>query len=212
MDIRWTRDLQPVVFHDPETRRVFGRERWIGRMTFERIRRDYPAIPHLQEVVRRFGRRLHLMAELKAEPYPEPGRQDRTLAEAFGDLVPGTDYHLLSLAPEMFQRIRFAPPASFLPIATTNIRAWSRIALQRGYGGLTGHYLLMTRRIMDRHRRIGQRVGTGFPQSANALYREIHRGVDWIFSDRAAALQAHLNAVGRSAGGHASRRRHFTAN
>ena len=65
----------------------------------------------------------------------------------------------------------------------------SRLALQRSLGGLTGHYLLVNRRKIDAHHRAGQKVGTGFVDSANCLFREIHRGVDWVFSNRAAYLQ-----------------------
>jgi hypothetical protein len=33
-------------------------------------------------------------------------------------------------------------------------------------------------------------VGTGFADSRRCLYREVNRGVDWIFSNRAADMQA----------------------
>ena len=51
-------------------------------------------------------------------------------------------------------------------------------------------YLLAGNGIVRRHHRLGQGIGTGFPGSRRCLYREVARGVDWIFSNRAAAMQA----------------------
>jgi len=189
-DIRWTRDLEPVVFHDPGTGRIFGRECKIREMTFEEVKLRFPLIPSLKDVISGFGKTLHLMVEIKAEPYPDPAGQNRRLKDLFAGLVPGEDFHLMSLVPGMFRFINFVPAPFFLPIAGADIGALSRVALQNGYGGITGHYLLLTRRMIRRHRNREQKVGTGFVASRNTLYREINRGVDWIFSNRAAELQA----------------------
>jgi len=189
-DIRWTRDFHPVVFHDPDTMRMFGVNRKIRDMTLAELQSAFPRIPSLADVIGRFGQALHLMVEVKAETYPDPARQNRVLEKLFSGLTPGADFHLLSLAPEMFRLIDFVPASIFLPIAERNIRQLSRLALRENYGGLTGHYLFLTGRLLRRSRRRGQQVGTGFVASQNCLYREINRGVEWVFSDRAAALQA----------------------
>lgn len=195
LDIRWTRDLQPVVFHDPDTGRVFGgKPRKIMEMTRAEVRSRFPAIPALAEVIARYGKRLHLMVEIKAEHYPDPARQNRILADLFSGLAPGSDYHVLSLAPAMLHRIDFLPPRFLLPIAGTNIRQLSRLALDHHWGGLCGHYLLMTRGLQRRHVRNCQRVGTGFVASGNCLFREVNRDVSWIFSNHAARLQAAADA------------------
>jgi glycerophosphoryl diester phosphodiesterase len=47
--------------------------------------------------------------------------------------------------------------------------------------------------ILRRHRRRHQRLGTGFVDSLNCLFRELHREIDWIFSNTAADLQAWIN-------------------
>ena len=189
-DLRWTKDLRPVVFHDRDTRRLFGSTAVIGDMHFSELRASYPLIPGLEEVVERFGTRVHLMIEIKQEPYPDPDHQNQLLEQILKPLRPAVDYHLISLSPHMFDRFGFAPPDVFLPIAELHMTRFSELALRRGYGGLLGHYLLLTRRIARKHRDRSQRVGTGFADSRNCLLREIHRGVDWIFSNRAVAMQA----------------------
>jgi glycerophosphoryl diester phosphodiesterase len=188
-DLRWTRDFVPVVCHDLDLVRVFGRNERIDRMTFSRLRSTVPAVPSLEELVSRFGRCFHIMLEIKAEPYPDMALQNRRLEEAFAGLVPGRDYHLMSLSPEMFHKVPFVPAPALVPIAQTAVERFSRLALERGYAGLSGHYSFISRRRIRRHHRHGQAVGTGFANSVNVLFREIHRGVDWIFSDRAAAIQ-----------------------
>ena len=192
-DIRWTRDLSPVVFHDADTRRIFGVNRRIGAMPLAEVRAAFPLIPTLEEVIRRFGKRLHLMVELKSEPYPDPAYQNRVLKELFADLTPSEDYHLMSLEPAMLRLIDFIPSSSLLPISEVNTRSLSRLALRKDYRGITGHYLMLTNRLLRRHRRRNQKTGTGFVASRNCLFREINRGVTWIFSNEAAKLQRICN-------------------
>ena len=189
-DLRWTKDLRPVVFHDPDTRRLFGAPDRIGEMNFSDLRVSYPLIPSLEEVIERFGSRVHLMIEIKEEPYPDPLRQDRVLADILNPLKPVGDYHLISLTPHMFERFATPLPEVFLPIAELQVARFSDLAIHKGYGGLLGHYLLISRNISRKHRNCGQQVGTGFVDSRNCLLREIHRGVDWIFSNRSVAMQS----------------------
>ena len=76
-DLRWTKDLHPMVFHDPDTRRLFGAHRRLCEMNFSDLQVSYPLIPSLAEIVERFGARVHLMIEIKKEPYPNPQQQNR---------------------------------------------------------------------------------------------------------------------------------------
>jgi glycerophosphoryl diester phosphodiesterase len=48
---------------------------------------------------------------------------------------------------------------------------------------------------LAKHRKNGQPVGTGYPASKNCLYREINRGVEWIFSNNAGELQGIANKL-----------------
>jgi glycerophosphoryl diester phosphodiesterase len=199
-DIRWTRDLVPVVIHDPDLRRVFGRPRTVAESTLEELQRDCPGLPTLATVIARFGGRVHLMVEVKQEPYPDPGRQNRILGDLFRGLTPGEDFHLLSLAPEMFRRTAFAPPAACLPVARLNLLQLSRLALLQGYAGVAGHYTLVRDGLIRRHHAAGQRVGTGYPRSTSVLIRELNRQLDWIFSNHAGRIMQWLRALQRPGG------------
>jgi glycerophosphoryl diester phosphodiesterase len=82
-----------------------------------------------------------------------------------------------------------------MPIALWNLSRLSNLALERKMGGLAGHYFLLNKSILSKHRGCGQKVGTGYPRSKNCLFREINRGVEWIFSNNAAELQAIVRQV-----------------
>ena len=41
----------------------------------------------------------------------------------------------------------------------------------------------------------GQAVGTGFANSTGTLQREVKRGVKWIFSEKAVALQRYIDRL-----------------
>jgi len=194
-DVRWTRDLHPVVAHDPDLKRVFGIDTTIAAVDFKHLRSRCPQVPLLSEVVAKYGRQMHLMVELKEEIYPDPQQQNAIFQDCFAPLKPGADYHLMSLTPEMFDLITFAPPSAFIPIAMLEMARFSKLALDKEYGGVAGHYLLLTDAILNRHHRSGQSVGTGYPESKNCLSREVNRGVEWIFSNNAGELMAIINKL-----------------
>ncbi len=189
MDLRWTRDMIPVVIHDPGLQRLYGRPERITDLTLAELRALEVPVPTLRAVVERFGGQCHLMVEIKAGTLTHPDLQNRRLEVLFAGLVPGRDYHLISLAPREFSRVRFVHPGALLPISRLNIGRLERQVYEKGYGGLTGHFLFMTTARLRRLRAAGRRAGTGFVNHRRILYREINRGVDWIFSDRAVYLQ-----------------------
>ncbi len=190
LDLRWTRDRIPVVFHDPDTRRLFHENSSIGHMALATIKKKFPLIPTLSEVIDRYAGRVHLMIEIKAEPYPAPAIQSRRMRKLLGGLSPGTHFHMMGLHPDLFGHFGFLPANAFVPIARIRMDRCSRMASAAGWGGIAGHYLLATNRMIARHHGHGQRVGTGFADSRRCLFREVARGVDWIFSNRAARMQA----------------------
>ncbi len=73
-------------------------------------------------------------------------------------------------------------------VAELNPKLCSREVLATGIGGLCGHYVLIDRKMLQRHRDAGQQLGTGFPASRFAFYRELNRGIDWIFTNHACRL------------------------
>lgn len=188
-DLRWTADGVPVICHDADLSRVFGVAARVADLSFDRLRALCPEVPALEELLDALEAGQHLMLELKAEHWPQPHRKARVLASMLADLEAGHDYHILSLDAAMFDRVSFIPPRACLPVAETNVRQMSQLALERDYAGIGGHYLLLGDRLHRRHAAAGQRIGTGFPASGNCLRRELNRGVEWIFSNHAIALQ-----------------------
>ena len=193
LDIRWTQDLQPVVVHDADLNRVFGLKHRIADVTLSELQSACPQVPSLAQVIERFGGRAHLMVEIKQEPYPKPDRQNEILDDLFKPLSAGKDYHLLSLTPRMFDLVNFAPRDVCFPIAQTRVAAFSRLANDGGFGGLFGHYMLVNDTLVKQHHQNRQKIGTGYIGSRNCLFREVHRGVDFIFSNCAARMQKMLD-------------------
>ncbi len=189
LDLRWTRDRVPVVFHDPDTRRLFNEDARIDRMALATLKERFPLIPTLSEVIDRYGGRLHLMMEIKNEPYPAPAVQSRCVQNQLEALSPGKDFHLMGLHPALFGYFAFLPARTFVSIARIRIDRFSRMAATNKWGGIAGHFLLTTNGLITRHHRLGQAVGTGFADSRRCLFREVARGVDWVFSNRAAKMQ-----------------------
>ena len=189
LDVRWTRDGVPVVSHDPDGRRLFGVPRPIADMNLAALQRLLPQVPTLAAVIARFGGQLHLMVEIKSERCFDVTRQRNILARHFEHLTPGRDYHLLSLDPDLLRCFNFVPAHACVPIAQMNLRQVNRAAQANAWGGMAGHYALIGRRHIEAMHRRGCQIGTGFVNSPNCLYREVARGVDWLFSDRARALQ-----------------------
>jgi len=188
-DIRWTHDLVPVIIHDPSGYRVFGKSLHISQIDYTELREEIPLIPTLAEVIDRYGGKMHLMIELKDEFHPEPQQQKQILSEQLSKLVPGRDYHFLSLDPELFERVDFVPAAVCYPVSETNASVLSWISIERKLGGLTGHFLLLTNQLKRRHELADQTIGTGFITSKNCLFRELNRGIEWIFTNHALKLK-----------------------
>lgn len=188
-DLRWTRDLQPVIIHDPDLIRVFGLNVKVCEVTLAELKSACNLVPSLKEVIQRYGKQLHIMLEIKQEVYPDPVHQNQVLADVFSALIPQEDFHILSLSPPMFGVINFVPKSTFIPIARLNYLKLSDLARQENYCGVAGHYLFLRKALLQKHFELQQRVGTGYIGSKNCLFRELNRGVEWIFSNNAADLQ-----------------------
>ena len=188
-DIRWTKDLIPVVSHDADLLRVFGLDLPIQQLTLTELKSRCPLVPSLAEMIQRYGKKIHLMIEIKAEPYPDPVGQNRILGELLSALEPEKDYHLLTMKPEMFHLIECVPRSAMLPVAHFNFSRLSKMAIRKNYSGFAGHYFLLTKSRLKKHTRLRQKLATGYVNSQNCLFRELNRNVEWMFSDNAAELQ-----------------------
>ena len=194
-DLRWTEDLNPVAIHDADLCRVFGLDFDIRRVTLKELKSHCPLVPSLDEVIQRYGKKNHLMIEIKAESYPDPVGQNRILSELLSPLKPEKDYHLLTLTPEMFNLIDCVPRSALLPVAQFNFLRLSKMAVEQNYSGFAGHYLLLTRARLKKHGKLKQKLATGYVNTKNCLFRELNRNVEWIFSDNAVELQQIVNQL-----------------
>ena len=194
-DLRWTKDLHPVVIHDADLHRVFGSHLKIREATLTELKTECPLVPTFAELIQKYGKQAHLMIEIKAEHYPDMVAQNRILKEMLSSLEPAKDYHLLTLAPEMFDLIKCVPRAALLPVAQINFPQLSKLAIKQNYSGFAGHYILLTRSRLKKHKRFGQKLATGYVNSKKCLFRELNRGVEWVFSDNAVALQKIVNQM-----------------
>ncbi len=189
LDVRFTSDGRPVVIHDPDLSRVFGLPEQVAATTRRQLGRLCPDLPDLEEVADRFGGRIHLMIEVKDCAGRDCLAAGGEMAKVLSRLEPAADYHLMSLVPAILAQVEWVPPAARVPIARAALGRTSEMALANGWAGVAGHFLLVGKRHLRRHHRAGQKVGTGFADSANCLWREISRGVDWIFTNQGLRLQ-----------------------
>jgi glycerophosphoryl diester phosphodiesterase len=186
-DVRWTMDDVPILLHDPSTARVFGGlalwpEKMRAQDLFQRCE-----VASLAQVVKDLGGRCHLMIELKV---PLTAAREETLALVLQSLTPVIDYHLLTLNPDFLMNLKRFPRDCFVFVTELDIASASVFVTQHRWGGIAGHYLMLTERLIQSHHEAGQKVGVGFVASPNNLCRQLGRGVDWVFSNHAPALQA----------------------
>lgn len=187
-DIRWTLDLEPVVIHDPDCQRVFGSSVEISKITLQALQSEVPQVPSLQSVVDHFGKKLHLMIEIKEEPFTDINLQCSRLGGILSNLTPGEDYHLLALNPSLFKLFNIVPNSAMLPVAEFNLKTISRQAVDRNFAGICGHYLLLSSKLIKKFQDRSQKIGSGFARSRFSFYRELNRGVEWIFTNHAIKL------------------------
>ena len=190
LDVRWTKDLKPVVIHDTDCQRVFGKSLAINRVTLDELQAEVPEIPGLEQVIQRYAKKVHLMVELKEEKFTDHQSQREYLKNLFASLVPSKDFHILALSQHLYSLVDFLPESALLPVAEFNISDFSQKALQNNYAGISGQYLLVTKKLIQKHAQSNQKAGTGFVRSRYCFYRELNRGVEWIFTNHALKMCA----------------------
>lgn len=178
-DIRWTKDLVPIVHHDASTKRVFEKDCIIADITFEELRKDFPLIPSFQEVLDLYSKKIHFFIELKDETFPELEKQKNILKQMLAHLEAEQDYHLITVTPSVLDKFDITSNTAQLLVGEFNLDDLSQIAVAKNYAGVAGHYLLMKQSFIEKH----PKIGVGYIRSKNSLYRELNRGVEWIFTN-----------------------------
>lgn len=183
-DIHTTADGVLVVNHDPDLLRLWGKNLAICDLDFKTLRNLVPQIPRLSEIIAKYGKRMHLFIELKA-----PFKGETALKEELQNLTAGIDYHLLSLDESVFAAMTQFPKEIMLLVPVhNNVKYFCNQAVQKKYGGVLGHYLLLTNKKIKTLKLADKIVGVGIVDSKKVLYRELNREMYWIFSNKAVLL------------------------
>jgi glycerophosphoryl diester phosphodiesterase len=183
LDISFTKDNVAVIHHDPDLARCHRHSGVLRDMSFKDLRANVPAVPTLEEVLAL--KNLHFMLEVKTALSPD---QTTILQRQFAKLEPIRDFHLLILQPELARPNSSMPQEAWIMVGDTNLKSLARISMERGLGGVAGHYLFMTNSLITQLHQRGQKAGSGFLPTRNLFNREWARGVDWVFTNDLPAL------------------------
>lgn len=182
-DVRLTQDMEPVIHHDPSCERIFKRpDIIIEQIPFVELRKEIPEIPHLNEIIEAYGKKTHLMIEIKEDPRTRKGLKEQVLKLLHG-LSPEEDYHLLSLNPDYLESFKEIDPMCFVDVAWINFLETFKKNKDLGHGGISGFFPFFGQKQVQEFKSLGKKVGTGFIESKSALIKEHERGVDWIFTN-----------------------------
>lgn len=194
-DVHACKDEILVVNHDADLQRLWGKTHAIADLEFQQVRQVAPLVPSLDEIVTRYGQHTHLFIELK---YPFTASE--ALAQSLKSLTPCVDYHLLSLHEELFLHLPQFPKQAFILVPTyRNNRNFCRISLEQHYGGVAGHYLCLTNELIQPLKSAQQIVGVGFVNSQYSLYRELSRGIPYLFSNNVETVSHYLKLLRKKA-------------
>ena len=183
-DVHESADGVLVINHDTTLKRLWGHDVAINTLCFNELRTLVPSLPSLVDVVTNYGKRMHLFIELKA-----PFTATRALADTLRVLTPCVDYHLLCLDKTVLPALNLFPKKSLLLVPEhSNVKQFCTLSLQEQYGGVLGHYLLLSNRLIKQLRAANQLVGVGFVASKFSLYRELNRGLQLLFTDNATTV------------------------
>ncbi|KTD19817.1 glycerophosphodiester phosphodiesterase [Legionella londiniensis] len=191
LDIHASKDGVLIVNHDPTLKRLWNKNATISECDYTTIELLAPQIPTLASVIAAYGKSMHLFIELKAPFYAVD-----ELAEVLKPLNPCEDYHLLSLEQEIFSSLTHFPRESFLLVPVEhNVREFCNLSIQKGYGGVLGHYFLLSNSLINALRKEKQIAGVGFINSKYSLYRELNRGLTYLFTDDAGTVSHSLQQL-----------------
>lgn len=192
LDIHATKDNILVVNHDSNLERFWNCHLTIRQTNFKELKKHAPDIPTLAEVVAQFGKKMHLFIEPKA-----PFTSIDELAKVLSPLSAVKDYHLLSLKENLLFQLatKFPKNSLFLVPLLNNTQRFYKLGLQENYAGVLGHYFLLQKKQIKNLSANNQIAGVGFIDSKFSLYREINRGIKYIFSNNVKEVMSYLKDI-----------------
>ena len=186
LDVQWTRDEHPVVYHDRTLPHAGGGRRRIHQLSLREMNRAATRyrIPTLEQTLRHVGDRTRLLVELKNRENDHT-RTPRLAAETALLLQRHHKTHLLSFdavllaaaakaAPKLPRVLNVRP---MLPGLTASCRT-ARPAV------ICGDVRSLTRRFGQRVRRSGYRLWSFTINQPSTLDRALDAGAEAIISDR----------------------------
>ncbi|MCM2281079.1 MAG: glycerophosphodiester phosphodiesterase [Bdellovibrionaceae bacterium] len=187
-DVRWTADDVAIICHDAIIPLSGNRVLNVEQTRAADLGHLAPHIPTLASILSAYRGRTHFMIEVKLRAGGLLPVHIDSLQSHLQEFSPGADYHLLGLDRDILDAFDFIPKSARIAVGGWNSAQMSEITLTHGYGATAGHYLLFSDARVARHHTHGQKVGTGFIRSRQSLFREVNRGVDWIFTNHTAHL------------------------
>jgi len=188
LDIHACADGVLVVNHDRTLKRLWGHDVAINKLNYKELHALVPELPSLADVVAKYGKQMQLFIELKA-----PFTAVNKLADTLQTLTPSKDYYLLCLDETVLPTLTLFPKTALLLVPVhNNVHRFCKLSLQNQYGGILGHYLLLSNRQINTLEAVHQLAGVGFVDSKYSLYRELNRGLDFIFTNYASTVIASL--------------------
>jgi len=183
-DIRWTKDLIPVIFHDPNTKRITNLDLQLSELEFSKLRKLCPSIPTFEESLDLIGGKCKMFIELKELPDHQSKKKKEILESHLAAFRPQEDFYLLTLIPEVIAGLNLSiPRESMVVVGQLNLPELEEYLFNNGWGGIAGHYALVKDELISRCHENGKKVGTGHISSFKILRREVTRGIDWHFSN-----------------------------
>lgn len=191
LDIHFTKDEEPVVHHDPDLHRLFKNKSHIKDLTLQELRAIAPEIPTLEEVIKAIAAQQVLFIELKT-----PIKNEQRLQERLKNLTPGKDYFLISLDEKILANLHLFPKSCQLLIPVhNNTGRFCQLVLEKDYAGVVGHFLLLHNGRIKSLKESHKFYGVGFIESRQSLYRELNRGIPWIFTNKACLINQYINEL-----------------
>ena len=191
-DIQFSKDHEALIHHDAHLGRLFGRpDLKISEERARHIQDQFPEILSLSELTEKLGGKIHFMIEIKTDLRKSPEAVN-ALNQALGKLQAGKDFHFMGLNPPYLEPLHHFGKKHLIDIMWVNPKKTFKYCFELDHGGVAGHYLLLNRRNLERLRSVNKFFGVGFPESENSLYRELNRGIDFIFTDHPIRLQGFI--------------------